>query len=157
MVEVTYHCPYCGALTSLERDAYMADRCVTPEPLEGWEYAATTGDYEEADGVEFVCLGDATPAADDRYRNPEDTDFGTIDTGNADPNTGGEDVDPGSGPRDGDPDPAGSDDREPTDEVSDGCGRTFYLSYVRYEDGEEVDPHGALNEGDDPPRFDFLG
>ena len=29
MVEVTYHCPYCGALTSLERDAYLDDKAVT--------------------------------------------------------------------------------------------------------------------------------
>jgi hypothetical protein len=64
MVEVTYHCPYCGALTSLERDPYLDDKSVTKEPLEGWEYAATTDDYEDADGVEFVCLGDADEDAD---------------------------------------------------------------------------------------------
>jgi hypothetical protein len=96
MVEVTYHCPYCGALTSLERDAYMADKCVTREPLAEWEYASTTDDYEHADGVEFVCLGDA----DD----------------------------------------------------GDGCGRTFYLSFVKFDDGEPVDHRVPAQ---DPPRFDF--
>ncbi|MFD1645739.1 hypothetical protein [Haloarchaeobius litoreus] len=99
MVSVTYYCPYCGALTSLERDAYMADKCVTKEPLDGWEYASTTDEYEDADGVEFVCIGDA-----------ED-----------------------------DPDA--------------GCGRTFYLSFVKFEGGEPVD-HRVPDI--DRPRFDFL-
>jgi len=98
MVEVTYYCPYCEALTSLDRDPYMADKCVTKSPLDGWEYASTTGEYEDADGVEFVCLGDADPDAE-------------------------------------------------------GCGRTFYLSYVKFEDGEEKD-HRVPDV--DPPRFDFV-
>ncbi|WP_257297613.1 hypothetical protein [Haloarchaeobius sp. FL176] len=99
MVSVTYYCPYCEALTSLERDAYMADKCVTKEPLAGWEYASTTGEYEAADGVEFVCLGDAD------------------------------------------------------DEADAGCGRTFYLSFVKYEAGEPVE-HRVPDI--DKPRFDFL-
>ena len=106
MVDVTYYCPYCGAVTSLERDAYMADKCVTKEPLAGWEYAATTEDYESADGVEFVCLGNA----------------------------------------DADADP---------DSEADGCGRTFYLSFVRFERGREVEPAVPLEDYDDRPRFDF--
>ncbi|WP_435318755.1 hypothetical protein [Haloarchaeobius sp. TZWSO28] len=97
MVEVTYYCPYCEALTSLERDAYMADKCVTREPLDGWTYESTTGEYEDADGVEFVCLGDADPDQD-------------------------------------------------------GCGRTFYLNFVKFADGEEV-PHRMPDI--DRPRFDF--
>jgi len=96
MVEVTYHCPYCGALTAIDRDPYLDDNCVTREPLADWEYASTTGDYEDADGIEFVCLGDA-----------------------------GEE---------------------------DGCGRTFYLSFVKFEAGEPVE-HRVPNQ--DPPRFDF--
>ena len=100
MVEVTYYCPYCEALTSLERDAYLADRSVTAEPIEGYEYAATTEDYEEADGVQFVCIGDA-----------ED-----------------------------DPDA--------------GCGRVFYLNYIKFEEGREVQPSGQWLEDD--PNFDFL-
>jgi hypothetical protein len=100
MVEVTYHCPHCGALTTLDRRPRMADKSVTAEPLAGWEYAATTEAFEDADGVEMVCLGDA-----------ED-----------------------------DPDA--------------GCGRTYYLSFVRFVDGEEVDPSNRWLE--DAPRFDFL-
>jgi hypothetical protein len=100
MVEVTYYCPYCEALTALDREGYLADRCVTKEPLDGWEYAATTDDFEDADGVEFVCLGNG-------------------------------------------------DDAE-------GCGRTFYLSFVRFEEGREVDPSVPLEDYPDRPRFDFL-
>lgn len=99
MVEVTYHCPYCGALTSLQRDAYLRDKSVTEEPLDGWEYAATTEDFEEADGVEMVCIGDA-------------------------------------------------------DDWEDGCGRVFYLNFVRFEEGKEVEPEGGWLE--DEPNFDFL-
>lgn len=100
MVEVTYHCPYCGALTALGRRPRMADKSVTEDPLEGWEYAATTENFEEADGVEMVCLGDA----------------------------------------DDDPDA--------------GCGRIYYLSFIRFADGEEIDPSNRWLEDD--PRFDFL-
>ena len=117
MVEVTYHCPYCGAVTGVERDGYLQDKCVTREPLDGWEYASTTDGVETreaADGIEFVCLGDA-----------------------------GEDA-PGTSHGDG-----GANDPDPE---KDGCGRTFYLSFVRYEDGEEV-PHREPNI--DRPRFDF--
>lgn len=39
MVEVSYHCPRCGAVAELECDAYLADKCVTAGPLDGWEYA----------------------------------------------------------------------------------------------------------------------
>lgn len=62
MVEVTYHCPYCGAVTGVEREGYLDDDCVSREPLDGWDYASTTDGVEEceaADGIEFVCLGDA--------------------------------------------------------------------------------------------------
>ncbi|PSQ16772.1 hypothetical protein BRD00_10135 [Halobacteriales archaeon QS_8_69_26] len=100
MVEVTYHCPYCGAVTGIEREGYLADRCVTKEPLDGWTYADTTDDYEDADGVELICIGDA-----------------------------------------------GDDE---------GCGRTFYLSFVRYRAGREVDPEVPLEDYEDRPRFDFL-
>jgi len=122
MVEVTYHCPYCGAVTGVERDGYLQDKCVSREPLDGWEYAGTTGDFEDADGIEFVCLG----------RDEEDA---------SDTRTDG---DPGQAVGDGganDPDPAGE-----------GCGRTFYLSFLKYEDGEEV-PHRTPDI--DRPRFDF--
>jgi hypothetical protein len=114
MIEVTYHCPYCGALTSLKRDAYLEDKCVTREPLAGWEYASTTEDYESADGVEFVCIGDVSKGDSD----PVDTT-----------------------PADADPD-------------ADGCGRTFYLSFVKFDAGQELQPPGSWTEDD--PSFDFL-
>jgi hypothetical protein len=101
-VTVTYYCPHCGALAELERDAYLADKAVTPYPFEGWEYATPDDDYESADGVRFVCGED-----------------GTLKEGEQ------------------------------------GCGEPFYLSFVRYENGREVDPrrpaeYVELSEGTDP-------
>jgi hypothetical protein len=55
MVAVRYHCPRCETVVALERDAYLADKSVTPSPLEGWEYAPIDGDIEAADGVRIVC------------------------------------------------------------------------------------------------------
>ncbi|CCQ33933.1 hypothetical protein HLRTI_002270 [Halorhabdus tiamatea SARL4B] len=69
MVEVTYYCPYCGAVTSVERDATLEDASVTREPLADREYAATTDDVEAADGIEFVCLGDVEGDAVSPDRN----------------------------------------------------------------------------------------
>ncbi len=85
---VTYYCPHCETLVEIQREGYLADKSVTPYPLEGWEYAAPTGSFEDADGVRFVC---------------------------------GE-----------------SDGAEWHDE---GCGDPFYLSFVRFESGTEVEPH----------------
>lgn len=102
-VPVTYHCPRCGAVAELQRGAYLADKCVTPAPLEGWEYAdahdAIGADEEDpyagADGVEIVC---------------------------------------GAAETDGE-----------------GCGEPYYLSFVRFEDGEEVSPRIPVED----VRFDF--
>ncbi|QLG26645.1 hypothetical protein HUG10_03410 [Halorarum halophilum] len=99
---VTYYCPHCGALAELERDAYLADKAVTPYPFEGWEYAAPDEAFEDADGVRFVCGEDGTLV-------------------------------PGE----------------------DGCGEPFYLSFVRFANGEELDPrvpseYVELAEGNDP-------
>ena len=55
MVAVRYTCPHCGAVVTLDRDAALADKSVTPFALEGWEYAAPHEEFESADGVEIVC------------------------------------------------------------------------------------------------------
>ncbi|MFB6068689.1 MAG: hypothetical protein ABEJ90_02045 [Halobacterium sp.] len=72
MVDVSYYCPRCGAVAELERDAYLADKSVTPFPLEGWTYVAPSGDYEAeaADGVRFVC-GESDGAA---WSHPPDSE-----------------------------------------------------------------------------------
>ncbi|MFB6084279.1 MAG: hypothetical protein ABEJ94_08555 [Halorientalis sp.] len=129
MVEVTYHCPYCGAVTGVEREGYLDDDCVTREPLDGWEYASTTDDVDDreaADGIEFVCLGDRGEAAG--------TGGPASAAGETAPDRGAD-----GGPND--PDPG-----------TDGCGRTFYLSFRKSEDGERID-HRTPDV--DPPRFDF--
>ncbi|WP_435175178.1 hypothetical protein [Halorussus sp. AFM4] len=113
MTEVRYYCPRCGAVAALDREGYLADKCVTPTPLDGWEYAAPYEEFEAADGVEIVC---------------------------------------GAAETDGE-----------------GCGEVFYLSFVKFEDGEEVDPADRsfvppavrgpsiddAKEEEDGPRFDF--
>ncbi|MES3518036.1 MAG: hypothetical protein PPP58_10265 [Natronomonas sp.] len=103
MVGVSYHCPRCGAIAELERDAYLNDKCVTPNPLDGWEYADAHdrndegAPYDHADGVVIVCGA--------------------------------------------------------TETDGEGCGRPYYLSFVRFEEGREQDPAVALED----VRFDFLG
>jgi hypothetical protein len=98
MVTVTYTCPRCDAVVELERDAYLADKAVTPDPLEGWEYGHAYEEFEtdEVDGVELVCGANETRG--------------------------------------------------------EGCGRPFYLSFVRHENGEEIDPYVPRESA----RFDFL-
>jgi len=138
VVDVTYHCPYCGAVTTLERRARLADKSVTAEPLEGWEYAATTDAFEAADGVELVCLGDGGD------------DAGPAEGGDGGPAERGNDTVPAER---GDGGPAEGGDGGP-DPAADGCGRTYYLSFVKYADGEELDPSGEWLEDD--PSFGFL-
>jgi hypothetical protein len=96
MVTVSYHCPRCGAIAELERDAYLNDKCVTPDPLDGWEYADAYGDFEDEDGVVIVC--------------------GAAET------------------------------------EGEGCGEPYYLSFVKFDQGREVDTN--INSAD--PNFDFL-
>lgn len=96
MVTVTYHCPRCEAVAELERDAYLADKCVTADPLEEWEYAAAYDDFEDADGVEIVCGASETRG--------------------------------------------------------EGCGRSYYLSFVKFEGGEEVNADVTVADA----NFDFL-
>ncbi|WP_232686011.1 hypothetical protein [Halobacterium zhouii] len=106
MVDVTYYCPRCGAIATLERDAYLADKSVTPFPLEGWTYVSPGDSYEadDVDGVRFVC-----GESDIEWSYPPDL-------GQEDAPESGETVDD-----------------------SPGCGEPFYLNFVRYEDGREVE------------------
>ncbi|MFC6835404.1 hypothetical protein [Halomarina ordinaria] len=97
-VPVRYVCPRCGAVATLDRAARLADKCVTPDPLDGWTYAAAHDDFEDADGVEVVC---------------------------------------GAAETDGE-----------------GCGRLYYLSFVKYESGRELDPARPLDPAD-APNFRF--
>jgi hypothetical protein len=115
VVTVSYHCPRCGAVAELERDAYLADRCVTAEPLDGWEYADAWEDSESR-----RASGDASGERSDP-RAFDDADGVVIVCGAAE--TDGE-----------------------------GCGEPYYLSFVKFEDGEAVDPGLPY----DDPRFDFL-
>ena len=99
---VTYYCPRCEAIVELEREGYLADRSVTPYPLEGWTYVAADEDVEAADGVRFVCGEDGTLRDDES-----------------------------------------------------GCGEPFYLNFVRFEDGREVETspeseYVTLNLGEGP-------
>jgi hypothetical protein len=87
---VRYYCPRCETVVTLQREGYLADKSVTPFPLEGWTYAAIDEDFDGADGVRIVC-GDADSEAE-----------------------------------------ASFDD--------DGCGEPYYLNFVRFEDGDEVEP-----------------
>jgi hypothetical protein len=96
-VPVRYYCPRCETVVTLQRAERLADKSVTPFPLEGWRYVGPGESFEgeEADGVRFVC---------------------------------------GETPEEGDPDEAGIDWDGP------GCGEPFYLNFVRFEAGREVDP-----------------
>jgi len=101
---VTYHCPQCEAVVELEREGYLADKTVTPYPLEGWSYVDPDGSFEDeddVDGVRFVCGADEALLLT------------------------GEDL----------PDAA--------DAPETGCGEPFYLSFVRFENGEELQPESG--------------
>jgi len=97
---VTYYCPRCGAVHELQREGYLADKTVTPYPLEGWRYVDPDEPFEDAagvDGVRIVC-GDEELLL------------------------------------------SGDDLPEGADAPDAGCGEPFYLSFVRFEDGVEVEP-----------------
>ncbi|THE64372.1 hypothetical protein D8Y22_13240 [Salinadaptatus halalkaliphilus] len=103
-VAVRYTCPYCSAVTSVERAPDLADRSVTKRKQPGWEYAEPGGDdLEDADGIAFVCGEDGVV-----------TDLEGAETA--------------------------------------GCGRPFYLNFVRFEQGVELEPEPPTYGG---PRFDF--
>lgn len=101
---VRYRCPRCGAVTEIHRSGYLADRSVTPYPLEGWTYVAPSDNVEadDIDGIRIECGSNAT--------------------------------------------------------ATDGCGEPFYVSYVRFEDGDIVDgPHESefveIRTGPSTPRW----
>ncbi|SIR21125.1 hypothetical protein SAMN05421858_1842 [Haladaptatus litoreus] len=116
-VPVRYYCPHCGAIATLERDANLADKSVTADPLDGWEYANAYDDFEDADGVQIVC-GGLELGFDSRQQQESEIPARTSET----------------------------------DE--DGCGELYYLNFVKFEDGEELDPHVPLRP-EDAPNFDF--
>ncbi|GGN15946.1 hypothetical protein [Halarchaeum nitratireducens] len=116
MVAVRYYCPRCETVVAVERDAYLSDKSVTPYPLEGWTYVAPDGDYEESDvdGVRFVC-GESDGCEWSR----------------AEARAGGTEMETGARAGAG------------TETDAGGCGEPFYLNFVTYEDGEEVEAAGA--------------
>ena len=122
---VTYYCPHCGTLVALDREGYLADKSVTPYPLEGWTYVAPTEPFDAADGDGDGAEGDESAAEADGVR---------FVCGESD----GVDWDPHDGVRGTD---VGGDEpyREPGEEGV-GCGETFYLSFVRFDEGREIDP-----------------
>lgn len=91
-VPVRYYCPRCGTVATLQRNAYLDDKSVTPYRLEGWGYAGPEEAFEDADGVRLTC-----------GEHGDQSDAGHDGTGEAP------------------------------------CGEPFYLNFVRFEDGEEVE------------------
>ena len=121
---VTYHCPHCETIVELERDGYLADKAVTPYPFEGWTYVAPDEPFEgdAADGVRFVC-GESDGVIWDPRNDATDPQ------------------DDATGPRDDETDPRedGIGGASVADALG-GCGEPFYLSFIRYEGGREIDP-----------------
>ena len=139
---VTYYCPHCGTLVELERDGYLADKSVTPYPLDGWTYVAPAEPFEDAadvDGVRFVC-GESDGVVWDPHDGVRGTDVG------GEVSDGGQ-TGEGAGSA-GDGDDGAADGEDP------GCGEPFYLSFVRYDEGREIDPRAEseLVEIDPDPR-----
>jgi len=124
---VSYHCPACETIVEIERDGYLADKAVTPYPFEGWAYAEPTEAFEDdaADGVRFVC-GESDGVVWDPHAMKLGDDADIVDESHD-----GDDADSSSG-----------------------CGEQFYLSFVRYEEGREIDPRSGaeLVEIDPDPR-----
>ncbi|MFA9517803.1 hypothetical protein ACERIT_11390 [Halopenitus sp. H-Gu1] len=150
---VTYHCPRCGTLVSIERDGYLADKSVTPYPFEGWTYAEPTAEFDadqtadgddaatSIDGVRFVCGESAGVTWNPSPKNsvsaeeaPATLGDGRIETNDA----GDETNDVISEMNDASSGTENANDEQPVDV---GCGEPFYLSFVRFEDGREVDPN----------------
>mgnify|MGYP006297190161 CR=1 FL=1 len=134
---VRYYCPHCETVVTLQREGYLADKSVTPYPLEGWDYAPVGGDYAVADGIRIVCGG------------AESGSGGLVDvSANEGVETAGEGIESGDGVAAAEGD-ACADEGDAADAESDrdsasfdgpGCGEPYYLNFVRFEDGAEVEP-----------------
>jgi hypothetical protein len=122
---VTYYCPHCGTIVELERDGYLADKSVTPYPFEGWTYVAPAEPFEEGEADGVRFV---CGESDGVVWDPHDGVRGT-DVGGDEPS------------------------REP-DAEGDGCGEAFYLSFVRFDEGREIDPtaESEFVEIDPDPR-----
>ena len=58
-MNVTYECPYCGVIHSVERDAYFDDKSVTKYPAGvGVRRSLADRGYEDADGIAIPCVTD---------------------------------------------------------------------------------------------------
>ncbi len=125
-VPVTYYCPHCETVLALEREGYLADKAVTPYPFEGWEYASPTDPFEDADGVRFVCGASEGVEWDPEPTHPDTSDGADVATENGVAATAG----------------------------GVGCGEPFYLSFVRFDEGREIEPRAEteLVEIDPDPR-----
>lgn len=115
-VPVRYACPRCGAIVTLSRAGSLADKSVTPFPLEGWTYAPVGGEYENADGVKIVCEEDGSEDGRTRRETPDAGQASDDGSAAAPPNASTEST------------------------ASEGCGEPFYLNFVRYEEGTAVEP-----------------
>ena len=109
---VTYYCPHCGTLVALERTGYLEDKSVTPYPLSGWTYVTPDAPFEAEPDVDGV----------------------RFVCGKSD----GVEWDPHDGVRGPGVDTDGTTTQDDTTAV--GCSEPFYLSFVRFESGREIDP-----------------
>jgi hypothetical protein len=130
----SYYCPRCETMVELERDGYLADKAVTPFPFEGWEYAAPDEDFESAEGIRFVCGESEGPGLQWRANPWREIDEDAPDAESA----------------------------ATTEDL--GCGEPFYLSFVKFADGEELDPRSpsehvqlAERRGTKTPRGPTFG
>ena len=147
MTDVRYYCPRCGAVAALDREGYLADKCVTPTPLDGWEYVAPYEEFEDS--------AERSSADHSSGRRGGDTASNETASPSRSPREEADGVEIVCGAAETD---------------GEGCGEVYYLSFVKFEDGEEVDPADrsfvppsvrgptigdAEEEETDGPRFDF--
>ncbi|WP_096389076.1 hypothetical protein [Halopenitus persicus] len=133
---VTYYCPHCETLVEVQREGYLNDKAVTPYPLEGWTYVDPDVAFGSAGSAADVSAGSAD-------REPSDADGVRFVCGeSAGVTWAPETAEMASETVDGNTDATGTDDDDRADV---GCGEPFYLSFVRFEDGREVDPRSGTS------------